>query len=230
MVSFDEVFERVKLATNTRTQMELAEVLDIRQSSISDAKRRNSVPADWYMKLFEHLGLNPLWLKHGTGPMYLRTEQGYPASEAQGQPLSLHESAAQYNEPDARGVIVPVYSRQEAYNPLQPAASIGKLNIPMSFAHPGLYVIRFDASSMEPFVKKGAYVGLDTTQHSVVSGELYGINMPHEGVVIKRVYVDAPNNSLVLKSENPAHPSITLPISEQHNNIVGLVGWILQKM
>lgn len=230
MVSFDEIFERVKLATNTRTQMELAEVLDIRQSSISDAKRRNSVPADWYMKLFEHLGLNPLWLKYGTGPMYLRTEQGYSTVEAHGQPLSLHESAAQYNEPDAKGIIVPVYSRKEAYNPENPAASIGKLNIPMSFAHPGLYVIRFDASSMEPFVKKGAYVGLDTTQQSVVSGELYGINMPHEGVVIKRVYIDSPNNSMVLKSENPAHPAIALPISEQPNNIVGLVGWILQKM
>ena len=44
MVNFDEIFERIKIATNTRTQVELAEVLDIRQSSISDAKRRNSVP------------------------------------------------------------------------------------------------------------------------------------------------------------------------------------------
>ena len=77
MVNFDEIFERIKLATNTRTQVELADVLDIRQSSISDAKRRNSVPADWFMKLFEQFGLNPDWLKKGNGPMYLRTEQGY---------------------------------------------------------------------------------------------------------------------------------------------------------
>ena len=53
MPGFAEIYERIKLSTNSRTQVELAEVLDIRQSSISDAKRRNSVPGDWFMKLFE---------------------------------------------------------------------------------------------------------------------------------------------------------------------------------
>ena len=46
MPVFAEIYERIKLATSSRTQVELAEVLDIRQSSISDAKRRNSVPGD----------------------------------------------------------------------------------------------------------------------------------------------------------------------------------------
>ena len=57
MPAFAEIYERIKLATNSRTQVELAEVLDIRQSSISDAKRRNSVPGDWFMKLFEKFGI-----------------------------------------------------------------------------------------------------------------------------------------------------------------------------
>ena len=52
-MGFTEIYERIKLATNCRTQVELAELLNIRQSSISDAKRRDSVPGDWYMKLFE---------------------------------------------------------------------------------------------------------------------------------------------------------------------------------
>ena len=59
---FQEVYDRIRFATNARTQVELAEVLEIRQSSISDAKRRDSIPADWYMKLFEKYGLNPDWL------------------------------------------------------------------------------------------------------------------------------------------------------------------------
>lgn len=66
---FQEVYDRIRYATNARTQVELAEVLEIRQSSISDAKRRDSVPSDWYMKLFEKFGLNPDWLKKGVGPM-----------------------------------------------------------------------------------------------------------------------------------------------------------------
>lgn len=234
MANFDEIFERIKLATNTRTQMELAEVLDIRQSSISDAKRRNSVPADWFMKLFESFGLSPDWLKKGTGPMFLRTDQGYipvegPADEAAGR--RLFESAGQYSEPDAKNIVVSVYSPLEAYSVESPAPSVGKLNIPMSFAHPGLYVIRVEASSMEPSIRRGAYVSLNTEQRTVVSGELYGVNLPYEGVVIKRVYLDAPNNCYILRSENPAHPEMTVPIdSGGPTFIVGRVTWILQRM
>lgn len=232
MVNFDEIFERIKLATNTRTQMELAEVLEIRQSSISDAKRRNSVPADWYMKLFESFGLSPDWLKKGTGPMFLRTDQGYSPVDAPAENMGgrrLYESAVQYSEPDAKNVVVAVYSPLESYNAEQTAPSVGKLNIPMSFAMPGLYVVRVEASSMEPGIRRGAYVGLDTTQQTVVSGELYGVNLPYEGVAIKRVYLDAPNNCYIMRSENPAHPEITMPIDGK-GAIVGRVAWLLQKM
>lgn len=213
--------------------MELADVLEIRQSSISDAKRRNSVPAEWYMKLFESFGLSPDWLKKGTGPMFLRTEQGYtpvdaPAGSANGR--KLFENANQYSEPDAKNIVVTVYSPLEPYNPEQPAPSVGKLNIPMSFAHQGLYVIRVEASSMEPNIRRGAYVSLDTTQKTVVSGELYGVNLPYEGVVIKRIYLDAPNNRYILRSENPAHPETSVPIETKGTFIVGRVSWVLQKM
>ena len=90
-MGFTEIYERIKLATNCRTQVELAELLNIRQSSISDAKRRDSVPGDWYMKLFERFGLNPDWLKYGVGPLYLRTDKGYCPQEA---PQALAETDA----------------------------------------------------------------------------------------------------------------------------------------
>ena len=38
MTFFQEVYDRIRCATNARTQTELAAVLEIRQSSISDAK------------------------------------------------------------------------------------------------------------------------------------------------------------------------------------------------
>lgn len=232
MVNFDEIFERIKLATNTRTQMELAEVLDIRQSSISDAKRRNSVPADWYMKLFENFGLNPDWLKKAVGPMYLRTEQGYapvdiPVDNTMGR---MFESAAQYNEPDAKSLVVTVHSSLESYDPENLPPCISKLSIPMSFSHSGLYVIRLEASSMEPQIRRGAYVGLNTTQKNLVSGELYGINLPYEGVSVKRVFLNAPEKSIILRSESQGHPEVVLPIDEIGKIVVGRVSWVLQKM
>lgn len=229
VVNFDEVFERIKKATKTRTQVELAEVLDIRQSSISDAKRRNSVPSDWYMKLFEQFGLNPDWLKKGAGPMYLRTDQGYMPVDAPAIGM-VAEDVGRYGGPDAKSTVVPVYSTQAVPDGELTAPVLGRLNIPQSFASPGLHVIRMDAASMEPLIAKGAYVGLDTTQRPVASGELYGIRLPYEGLVVKRCFVDAQNNRLLLRSENPAHPEVALPIDGHEEHIAGRVSWVLQRL
>ena len=59
---------RIKIVSRTQTQTELAKLLEVSQSSVAEAKRRQSIPADWYLKLFEKLGVNPDWLKKGNGP------------------------------------------------------------------------------------------------------------------------------------------------------------------
>ena len=69
--SFDNFMERVRQETGARTQIELAEILAIRQSSISDAKRRGSVPGEWQLKLMILHSLNPVWLLTGDGPRYV---------------------------------------------------------------------------------------------------------------------------------------------------------------
>ncbi len=42
---FEAQMERIKVATGKRTQIELADFLGIRQSSVSDAKRRGKIPS-----------------------------------------------------------------------------------------------------------------------------------------------------------------------------------------
>lgn len=227
---FDEVFERIKKATSTRTQVELADVLDIRQSSISDAKRRNSVPADWYMKLFERFGLNPDWLKKGTGPMYLRSEDGY-APGGEGQMVAAHESMALYNEPDAKGDTVSVLSMREfagGDGDAETPKVTGKLCVPLSFAAPGIKVFKMDATSMEPLIHKGAFVALDTREKQVVSGELYGLRLPYEGLSIKRVFLAA-SGSAILRSENPQHPETTIDIQTLEQSCAGRVAWVINR-
>lgn len=83
-LSFDEAFNRIQRVTYTQTQNELAQFLDIRQPSIAEAKKRQSIPADWYIKLFEKIGVNPDWIKKGLGPIYLRTEAGYIPNNGEG--------------------------------------------------------------------------------------------------------------------------------------------------
>lgn len=69
--AFDEAMERIKETTGARTQVQLAEVLDVRQSSISDAKRRCSVPPDWLLKLQRITKIHADWYLTGQEPKFL---------------------------------------------------------------------------------------------------------------------------------------------------------------
>ncbi len=76
---FDSQFRRLFEAAGCTTQIELADVLEIRQSSISAARRRKAVPAEWLLKLFEKKRVNPGWIRTGTGHKALDPSLG-PAS------------------------------------------------------------------------------------------------------------------------------------------------------
>ncbi len=72
---FSDVYTRILQALGARTQNELALALEISQSTISDAKKRDSIPADWFIKLYDKYGLNPDWLRYQEGPKYLKSAQ-----------------------------------------------------------------------------------------------------------------------------------------------------------
>ena len=66
---------RVFEAAGCRTQSELAEFLGVRQSSISDAKKRGSVPADWLLTLLCKKWINPTWVLTGQGARMLQPSE-----------------------------------------------------------------------------------------------------------------------------------------------------------
>lgn len=61
---------RVFEAAECSNQTELANLLGIKQSSVSDAKRRGAVPPEWLLTLFHKKGVNPDWIKTGNGPKH----------------------------------------------------------------------------------------------------------------------------------------------------------------
>lgn len=71
MTDFTAAYARILEATGARTQAELAKTLGIRQSSISDAKCRNSLPACWLLQLYRSHRLNPDWILTGEGHKHL---------------------------------------------------------------------------------------------------------------------------------------------------------------
>lgn len=74
--AFEAAMERIQAVTGARTQVQLAEALEVRQSSISDAKRRCSIPDGWCVKLLRTHQVLPDWILTGEGPKFLGEAAG----------------------------------------------------------------------------------------------------------------------------------------------------------
>lgn len=60
---------RLYTATGASNYAELAAILGVRQSEISDAKRRGVIPEHWLTFLHATRGIRPEWVKCGEGRM-----------------------------------------------------------------------------------------------------------------------------------------------------------------
>ncbi len=114
--SFEAQFARVFEAAECRTQTELAHILGVRQSSVSDAKRRRNIPADWCVKLFEKKRISPEWILYGGEAKYLvstNVDQGKPQVVRVTEIRPPQECSAQelFNELVRRAVLVPDVAR-----------------------------------------------------------------------------------------------------------------------
>lgn len=222
--AFEDAIERIKKSTGARTQVDLANILGIRQSSISDAKRRQSVPAEWLLKLYRTHGLNPDWILEGVDPQYLK--------EVVSAPKGLNETMAVYSLSRPRFRTLQVYSMTEypdrqGYSHVAPIEAI---TVPEHFYRPALMVVKMDSTAMEPLIRRGAYVGIDRDQRQILSGEIYAVAVPPEGLAVKRVSHDTESSRLMLKSENPVHHDQTLSMEAFQESIVGRAIWVIQEI
>lgn len=68
--AFRAAMTRLHETCGTRTQVDLAEFIGVRQSSISDARRRRNIPDSWLLTVMRRTGADPDWLLRGTGPRW----------------------------------------------------------------------------------------------------------------------------------------------------------------
>ena len=64
-------YRRLLEVTGSESQSDLCEHLGIRQSSISDAKKRKSIPAEWLWTIWKRKMINPDWILDGHSPKFL---------------------------------------------------------------------------------------------------------------------------------------------------------------
>ncbi|WP_428558463.1 MAG: LexA family transcriptional regulator [Solidesulfovibrio sp. DCME] len=220
---FDEAFERIKKSTGMRTQVEIAKLLDIRQSSISDAKRRQSIPDSWLIKLYQIYNLNPNWIIDGESPQFL--------GEQRGGALSVRDAGDVYGRKPKH------YQAPVCAMSLSPQSQGGwtetpveTVTVPEQFHRPSLLVVRMDESDMEPLIGRGALVGIDKERKTIRSGGLYALDMPVEGLVIKRLLHDAENGRFLLRSDNPAFMDQTIAADAVVERVIGRVAWVFQEI
>ncbi len=219
---FEEAMGRIKKATGARTQVQLAELLNIRQSSISDGKRRCSIPAEWFLKLYHSHGLNIDWLSEGKEPVYINANKAKVPADA------LLGASTLYDRMNSYGKVVPVSTMAGANkeaNVWEPQP-IEELSIPESFYCPKLQVVKIDSASMKPVISRGAFVGIDTEQKDHPDGDLCAVYFPHQGLTVRRVYMQG--DTFLLKAENDKHSNLTIPAAEMDERTVGRIIWVLQ--
>jgi phage repressor protein C with HTH and peptisase S24 domain len=100
--------------------------------------------------------------------------------------------------------------------------------VPKEFDGEGLLVVRMAGTNMEPLIRRDALVGIDLNRKKVISGEIYGLVLPYEGLVIRRVYLEPEEDRLVMSSENQSHADKHGPLQEYSSRIAGRVAWVMQ--
>lgn len=223
MGTFDEIYKRILFAANCQTQMELAAVLEISQSSISDAKRRQSIPSDWLIKLYDKFGVNPDWLRDKKEPMYLR---GIASLDAQGTNIVLEDVS--------RGFMTKVYETYcDKQNDEYAFKAIDEVVLPKTLQKCTSYVFNYCGNGMEPSLPRLALVGVlgknKEEKLPVISGEIYALYVPQEGIVFRRIFQNIDDNTYSVCFDNPKLPSSTIQSENLQEKLLGKVAWVLHK-
>ena len=80
-----EQIERLISALELKNQRHLAALLGISPARITDAKTRGVIPSEWLVRAAEK-GINPAWVKTGTGPMKIEASSSTAAGASESQP------------------------------------------------------------------------------------------------------------------------------------------------
>lgn len=214
--NFTDAYSRIQAATGTKTQTDIAKLLGIKQSSISDAKKKNTIPDGWLVTLYRTCGLEPDWILYGQAPISSRRDVATPASIA--------------NAIASSKITVYAMARIDPETGAWLREGIESIPLIESLARPKLLVVKMDNTSMEPAIRRNAYVGIDCDDTRIRSGEVFALDILGEGLVIKRLVHDLGNKRLTIIGDNPTHQAQYSPLDNPGITLMGRAIWIIQEI
>lgn len=167
MQSFEAVYARMLFAAGVRTQTELADILGIRQASISDAKKRKSIPSQWCMRLYDARGVRVDWQRHGVGPVYdeakLAELERFHSIKWDWQDTLPQVDAL--HEPDRLPLLTGKEGERPVYGTLMTAEGefpeVGRQMFPQEFLRSEAQIFRLQDAKMAPVLNRGALVAVE---------------------------------------------------------------------
>ena len=201
-------FEALKISSQNR----LAILLDINRAGITQAKKKGSVPDKWILELYRRYGINPDWIETGKGKIFITERDG--------------------------SIIVPEY-KSAPHVKARLCAGDGSFEVDENIRDYWMFrtdwlkskgvtsamiLIDVYGNSMEPELKDGDTVLIDTSRKEILAGSIYAVGID-DTIMVKRI--EKHPGKLVLISDNKDYEPLYLRQSEMDGvRIIGKVVWI----
>jgi len=209
---FEKFYQRVLDRLNMSSQSELATLLGVHRSSITQAKYNDSVPDAWVLKLSAEFDIDPYWLKYGTGDPEGQEPQARELKRVPKVKARL----------DAGGGSFEVSSDVESFYAFRYDWLRQKGNPEQ------MVLMDVMGDSMEPVIWQGDTVLIDQSQQDVYAGSIYALGV-EDTVMVKRIEKHPRN--LVLISSNPNYSPVYLQGDEIDTvRIIGMVVWMCRSL
>ena len=213
-IKFNTFYERVSKPLGIGSLTELADILKVNRSSITQARKKDSVPANWLLALYRHYGLNPDWLEGGSGPEFLK-----PADRSH---------AAYYPVPKVKARLCAGAGSFEVASQIEGYYSFQKQWLQSKGTADRMVLMDVFGNSMTPEIKDGDTVLIDQSQKDIFAGTIYAVGI-EDTIMVKRI--EKHPRKLVLLSDNREYAPIFLTDEETDSvRIIGKVLWICREL
>lgn len=218
---FEGFFERAAKAAGLASQAELAALLGVHRSAVTQAKRKDAVPKAWVLTVSRRTGSDPDWLEYG------RRRSGAGRGDGRGSVAD-----------DGAAVAAEIFA---AVPKVRARLSAGGGSFETGGEVERVYPFRQDwlrakgqpsrmvlmdvvGNSMEPEIRHGDMVLIDQGQTAVVAHGVYAVGL-EDTVLVKRV--EKRPGQLVLLSDNRDYAPIVLTGDELDAlRVIGRVLWV----
>ncbi|MFZ5813231.1 MAG: LexA family transcriptional regulator [Thermodesulfobacteriota bacterium] len=206
---FDAFYHRAESACGVKSQSELASLLGVHRSAVTQAKNKGSVPRSWVLTLARQFGADPEWLLTGRGG---EVRVHGPAPEGY---VLVPKVRARLS---AGGGSLETESGVDGYFSFQ-SEWLRRKGRPED-----MVLMDVVGVSMEPEIRHGDLVLVDQSQTRVFAHAVYAFGVD-DTVLVKRV--EKRPGALVLLSDNKDYAPIELRGQEAEGlRVIGRVIWI----